>query len=447
MLSMKKNEQFEVTIDDIGINGEGIGHKDGQTIFVPYALVGERVYVHVINVKSKFAICKVLQVLSPSPDRVTPLCPYFGKCGGCDLQHLAYIKQLSFKRQSLINTLSKMFPLPTPVAEVVHGEQYYYRNKVSLPVGECKGELVIGLYRTNSHDIIPMTDCVIQQPFVAPLIDAVTEYAKANGVSGYSEQTEKGMLRHVVARKLNGQLLVTLVATTAKLPNINALVDILSKRFDKIGLNINVNTKRTNVIFGDKFVPVYGEQQLQGTSHGINYPISAYSFMQVNDDIRERIYQYVLDNISPSDCVVDAYSGAGLLTAMVSIKCKHAYGIEIVASAVDDANKLVKNNNISNVTNILGDCAEQLPKLMASISGDVSVILDPPRKGCDAKVVECLLQCLPKSITYISCNPATLARDLQKLIEGYDITAITPFDMFPNTKHLETVVTLVRRDK
>lgn len=441
---MKKNDEFIVTIDDVGINGEGIAHVDGHTIFVPFALKDEVVRVKVINTKTKFAICKVTEIINSSSYRVQPLCPYFGKCGGCDLQHIQYNQQLAYKKSAMQNTFSKALQIVPQINDIVPSDQYYYRNKISLPVVYQDGRTQIGLFRVNSHKVIELSDCVIQKPFVANLIQAISEYIDANNIMGYDEIACKGTLRHIVARQLNNTILITLVATT-KLPNTKQLIEILSKYFENFGLNLNINSKKTNVIFGDKFIPLYGPQQLSAVSHGIGYPISAYSFMQINDQIREKIYNYVIDHVQKVDNVIDAYSGAGLLTAMLSKVCSHAYGIEIIESAVNDANQLAYDNNITNMHNILGDCAVELPKLLQTLQGNTSVVLDPPRKGCDVAVLNSVKQCSISDVIYISCNPATLARDLNILSSDYVIESVQPFDMFPNTKHVETVVVLKRR--
>ncbi len=438
---MKKNDEFDVVIDDIGVNMEGIAHVNGQTVFVPFAIPGEKCRIRVINTKSKIAIAKVMEVYTPSVQRVQPQCKYFGKCGGCDCQHVQYQSQLAFKQQLVSLTLSKMLG-QVQVQNVVPSQDFGYRNKVALPIVQTEQGTKVGMYRVGSHKIIDLDECIISKNFVTNLIKATKQYIQQFNLTGYNEVTNKGLLRHVVARTQNGQVLITLVTTNKHVPHINDYVAILLQYFDNFGLNINVNDQKTNVIFGGQFIPVYGEQQLNCVSHGIKYPVSAYSFMQVNDEIREKIYDFTLKNITNCDNVIDAYSGAGLLTAMLSTKCKHAYGIEIVADAVNNANQLITNNGITNVTNICGDSATELPKLIRTLNGSVSVVLDPPRKGCSDKVLQALNDNIVSKIVYISCNPATLARDLKVLTQKYKIMSITPFDMFPNTKHVETVVVL-----
>lgn len=439
---MKKNDEFVVTIDDIGFNMEGIAHVDGQTVFVPFAIPGEKVKVHVINDKSKNAICKVVEVLEQSQDRVELLCPYFTKCGGCDCQHISYPKQLELKRDMVATTLSKMLG-NVQVNPLVASSNYRYRNKMALPIVENDGGTQIGMYRVGSHKIIPLKDCVISKDFVSNVIKATESYIIKYNIKGYNELGCTGTLRHVVARLVGNEILVTLVSTTQDLPNVEYYIKELQKYFDNVNLNININNKNTNVIFGETFVSAYGNDHIETSSNGIKYQISSLSFMQVNDEIREAIYTYVLNSVNASDNVVDAYSGAGLLTAMLSIKCKNAYGIEIIDAAVKNANELVKQNGLKNVTNILGDCAVELPKLLKTLTGKTTLVLDPPRKGCSENVLDVILATEGiGQIIYISCNPATLARDLKILSQKYKILSIQPFDMFPNTKHVETVAKL-----
>ncbi|MBR4745619.1 MAG: 23S rRNA (uracil(1939)-C(5))-methyltransferase RlmD, partial [Clostridia bacterium] len=387
---MKKNDEFVVTIDDIGFNMEGIAHIGGQTVFVPFAIPGEKVKVHVINTKSNNPICKVVEIIEPSKDRVEPLCPYFTKCGGCDCQHISYPKQLELKRIMVATTLSKML-CNIQVNPLVASGNYRYRNKMALPIVESEDGTQIGMYRVGSHRIIALKDCLISKDFASSVIKATESYIMKYNIKGYNELDCSGALRHVVARVISDEILVTLVSTTKNLPDIEYYVKQLQKYFDRVNVNINVNNKNTNVIFGDKFFSVYGNDYIKTSSNGIRYQISSLSFMQVNDEIREAIYKYVLDSVSTSDNVVDAYSGAGLLTAMLSTKCKNAYGIEIIESAVKNADELVKLNGLDNVTNILGDCAVELPKLLKTLHGKTTLVLDPPRKGCSEKVLDAIL--------------------------------------------------------
>lgn len=436
---MKKNDILDVSIVDMGCNLEGIAKADGAVLFVPYAISGEKLKAQVINTKQRAYIAKILEITEPSPYRVKPRCPYFTKCGGCQVQHIAYEKQLELKNKLVQNAITNIGKLDIAVNPCVPCEnQYYYRNKFAFPLNpETKK---IGMFRTNSHNIVDISDCAIQQPWAKDVIDIVNSYVEKNDVSVYDETTKTGSLKHIVARCFANQYLITLVINDEKLPNIESLIDALKQKFDNFGLNYNINKSKNNVILSEKFRHIYGLKSIKCTEFGVNYEINNASFMQVNDDIKHKIYQAVFDAVS-GDVVVDAYSGAGLLSAMLSKNAKQVYGIEIVPDAVKSADNLCRENKITNLKNICGDTAVELPKLASKLN-KFSLVLDPPRKGCDPKVIETILKSAPEKIVYVSCNPSTLARDLCGLKEKYNVVSITPFDMFPETCHVETLAVL-----
>lgn len=442
-ISMKKNEKYIVDIVDSGIDGEGIAKIDGQIVFVPFAIVGEKVEILIISVKSKYAIGKVIDIIVPSEIRCEPKCPYFKKCGGCDMQHIVYNEQLKIKKNSLITTLRRVGNIENDVMDIVPCDnEYYYRNKIALPIVEQNGKTIIGMYRPNSHSVVEIEDCFIQMPFVKDLLDITKQFIVENKLNGYDEQKRTGDIRHLVARYNENKLLVTLVVTRRDIPNLEIYYNMLKTKFDDAGLSININNKNTNVILSNETIHLYGASELEIKENGIHYSVPNDSFLQVNNDIRNKIYNYVLNNISSSDIIVDLYSGAGVLTSMLSKKAKHVYGIEIVESAVNSANNLMKANGINNVTNICGDANIELEKITKQLNGNYTIVVDPPRKGLGEDVVNQLCNLTPQKIVYISCNPATLSRDLKGLSNKYEILSITPFDMFPQTKHLETVVVL-----
>lgn len=443
---MKKNDRYIVDIIDMGIDGEGIAKIDGEVVFVPYAIQGEKVEIQIINTKSKYAIGKVIEIITPSQYRRTPRCPYFTKCGGCDIQHMNYEHQLRIKKNMLSTTLKRVGGIDMEISDVVPcAIEYEYRNKIALPVVYQNGKTMIGMYRKGSHKVEEISDCAIQIPFVKTLLDITNRYILDNNIVGYDEENGAGILRHIVARYNDNKILVTLVVTNQNLPNLESYYTALKESFDDVGLSVNINKKNTNVILGNKTYHRYGMQELYIEENGIKYSVSNDSFMQVNDDIRRKIYDYVLDNVSSSDTIVDLYSGAGVLTSMLSTKATKVYGIEIVESAVNSANKLMADNGITNVTNICGDAGVELKKISKILDNNYTIVVDPPRKGLGDSVVEMLLNLVPDKIIYISCNPATLSRDLKGLTQKYDILSITPFDMFPETKHLETVVVMKRK--
>lgn len=436
---MEKRDKFSGEIIDINDDGNGVLKTNGEVIFVPNTCVGEQVSGIVINAKSKFAIGKCTEFLTKSPHRVEPACPYFPSCGGCDIQHLDYQTQLEFKQNKVAHLLKRVGGIDFDVKPTIPSTQTRYRNKIALPVNE-KGE--IGLYRKNSHNILPVEDCIISKSWIKQLIEIFSEYIQRFGVSGYDEKSHKGQIKHIVAREVEGSMLITIVSTTAKLPHLTDLESLLKTHFNNFGLNININTLQNNVILSDKFVQVCGIQELIQKENGISYPINNASFMQINDEIKSKIYSDVISNISSGDIVVNAYSGAGLLTAQIAQKAKFAYGIEIVEEASKSADTLAKNNNVTNMKNLCGDCAVLLPQLLSQLNTECTLVLDPPRKGCASSIIDAINQAKPTKIIYVSCDPNTLSRDIKLLSENFTLESVQPYDMFPQTAHVETLAIL-----
>ena len=465
---LEKNAEYQVTIDNFGANGEGVAHLDGVAVFVPYALPAEKVKIKIVKVKSSFAFGKLLEVVVPSESRREAVCPVFYKCGGCNAQHIKYGEQLKIKSQTVADCLRKIAGIDVTVPLTVPCEnEYRYRNKLQLPVRHTAKGNVIGFFREGTHDVVPIDDCLIQKKWCFSLIQAAKLYIES-GVDCYDEEKNKGYLKHVVAREVGGNLIVVIVVTENKVKNIDCFIDVLKRSFPSFSLFVNYNPRGDNVVFGKEFRLVYGEEKTVVAVNGINMPMGPESFMQVNDEMRDAIYERVekLIGSNGGTAVIDAYSGAGFLTALLAKNAAHAYGIECVKEAVDCADKLASDNGVSDkITNICGKCEEVLPDLVKKLSREfesVSVVLDPPRKGCDSSVLFALLDAKPQKIVYISCNPSSLARDLgiltgklfydgnelkktQNIPGEYEIDFIQPFDMFPNTKHVETLVLLKRR--
>ena len=444
---IKKNDILDVEILNLGCNGEGVAKADGVVLFVPFSLPGEIVRVQVINTKQKAYICKVKEILKPSPYRVDALCPYFTKCGGCQLQHLKYNESLKFKRQLVQDAINHIGKIDYLVEHCeASSKQYYYRNKLALPID--KDTRSVGMFRTASHSIVPIDNCYIQEEWCRDIISIFNDYLQHSEVTVYDETTNKGLLRHLVVRRVNESLLITIVINGNDLKDLKLLIDALQLKFKNFGLNLNINKTNSNIILTNEYKHIFGLKDIEVEEYSVKYSINNASFMQVNDYIKHKIYDEVLKEISENDVVVDAYSGAGLLTAIMSKKCKKAYGIEIIKPAVDIANSLKVCNNITNMENICGDTTYELPKLVKRLKEKFVVVLDPPRKGCSKEVMETLSKVKPDKIIYISCNPSTLARDLfnlNMLTDCYQIEKIKPFDMFPNTKHVETLVVLKQK--
>ena len=440
ILSMKKNDILEVKIIDVGINGEGIAKIDNFVIFVPFALTDEVVRVQLLKVNKNYAYAKLIDILTPSKDRVTPLCPVFKKCGGCNLQHSTYENQLIIKQHIVDTTLRKMLKskfnvLPTFASP----KKYAYRNKMQFPITNNG----IGMYAFNSHRLIPLEKCPLSEDWCQKLITIIHQYIKLSGISTYNEETGSGVLRNVLARVTENNIMITIVCNGIP-THLDILADLIQREFINFGLYYNINKDRTNRILGNEFIHISGIKEQLCEDFNIKHTLLPLSFAQINKDVQNAIYSKALELVD-KEIVIDAYSGAGLLSAILSKKAEYVYGIEIVKQATENANTLKQLNNISNVTNINGDCAIELPKLIQSLP-PCTVILDPPRKGCDKKVIDAILDNEPSKIIYISCNPASLARDLSYLESNYDIRLIQPYDMFPQTKHIETLVFLTKKE-
>ncbi len=451
---MQKNDEIIVTIQNLGANGEGVAIVDGYPIFVPNALTNEQVKIKILKPLKNFAYAKLLEVITPSPDRVQPVCLVFTKCGGCQLQHLNYLKQLEFK-QNLVETNFKKFAgIEVQVLPCVASQnQYGYRNKFQLPIGVAKQKIgdkieeknVVGLYAKSSNRIVPTMSCDLQGKWATDLICIALKYLEISGDTAFDSTMQTGNVRHFVARKMDNSIMLTVVTKSGKLKDEKTLISLVSKSFPNCSIFINKNSKNTNVVLGEEFKHIFGSETQKLCTFNINYEVSPQSFLQVNFDVQNKIYKEVLENISQDSSVINAYSGAGLLSAIISQKAKWVYGIEIVEPATKNADKLKCVNNIQNMTNITGDCAIELPKLVNKISTDnLTVVLDPPRKGCDSKVLEAISAVKPSKILYVSCNSATLARDVKLLLNdgNYQIDYIKPFDMFPQTCHVETFACL-----
>lgn len=465
---MKKNDVITAVITNIGSNSEGIVKIDGIVCFIPFALVGEKVEFKVLKVNKNIAFCKLLEVITPSEERVRPLCKFYTKCGGCQLQHVKEKTENKIKCNLIKDCFKKIANLDVDVKSAIKGDtEFYYRNKIQLPIREINGENKIGFYYENSHRIVEIDECVIQKPFATNIIKAFKEFVSLSKISCYNDTTNNGLLKHVVAREINGNLLIIVVVNGNKLYLYDLLIDILKKYFVEFSLILNENTLNNNVILGDKFTVLYGNGFYYDEFNGIKYPVFPESFIQVNDSVKSKLYNGVLKllDLNEKTVVIDAYSGAGVMTAMFAKVAKKAIGIEIVPEAVKAANELKELNGLSDkMQNICALCEEVLPNIIESeklSNANVSVVLDPPRKGCDNKVLSAILKAMPDKIVYVACSPQSLARDVgilvgslrwvdgelkrvEDYIPNYKIESVTPYNMFSKTKHVETVICLAR---
>ena len=474
---LEKNDIICAVTDAIGSNGEGIIRHEGITFFVPACLPGEKVRFKVLKVKGNIGYGKVEEILTPAEERVRVKCPVFSRCGGCCLQHLEYSFQLAHKSKVVKDSLRKIGGLNIDVPVAIKSDyEYGYRNKLQLPVGVDKdGNNVIGFYAEHSHRIVPVSSCAIHPEWAEKLIAIVMRYMNECGVRGYDETNRTGSIRHIVAREIGGNYIITLVTVKRKLPKLLKLIELLSEAFKSFSLYLNFNDQDTNVILGKEFQLVHGRGFFEATECGIRYEAGPVTFLQVNENVRTKLYKDALKTVCQDgdEVVIDAYSGGGLLTAMIAKKAKRVYGIELEAEASRCADNLKQKNELQNMTNICGYVEEQLSKVMETEKGEkVRLILDPPRAGIARSVVKALLASGIDRLTLISCNPATLARDLVilsgRLIENengeliknpayegipdgetltgyYEVSRIQPYDMFPQTKHVETLVCLARK--
>lgn len=442
-----KNDIIEVTVDNLGMNGEGVARAGGKAVFIRGALTGEHVRAKIIAVKPRFDIALLEKVISPSPDRVTPVCPLFGKCGGCDLQHLSYAAELEFKRKLVTETLFKAGGIDFPADFVVPSDtELRYRNKISLPVRFVQGRTQIGLFAKNSHRVVETDDCLLQQDWTEPLIAALRSFMAENGYSGYDEENHRGDIRHLVARFAGGKLIATIVAL--KKINCEAFYDALCAICGNCELWLNVNTRRNNVILGDEWICI--RRGGDAVVDGLKADLHPAGFYQVNDGVREKLYDYVA-TLCEGGAAVEAYSGAGLLSARLAEYAAVVYGIEINAHAHASAVKLADDNGLRTFHPVCGDVGEKLAGVLksatehAGANKNTFVVLDPPRTGISDEAADTLLSSGAKNIVYVSCNPATLARDAAKLIAGgYNVRSVKPFDMFPRTANVETVMHLAK---
>ena len=431
------------------MNGEGVArpctqnenniNKDLQKVtFVDFALPDEVVEVDIVGEKSKFCNARLKEVVEPSDDRVVAPCPYFTKCGGCNLQHLKYDKQLQFKTNLVKETIQKVGGLDLQVLPCVPSNEYSYRNKAVFPLGKN-----VGMFADNSHNIIPIDKCMLMNDKINQVLHIVREWITQNNIKTFDFNTFKGLLKYLVVRSVNGQTLVCLVATSKDIKHLDKLADKLSALKD-FGLYININNQHNSIILGREYIHIAGIKAIELDEFGIKYDIDVASFLQVNNEIKTKLYSEVIDSIG-GGIVIDAYAGAGLLSAVMSKSASNVVSVEIVPQASQKARELVKANNITNMEVINGDCTKILPSLIKKVQNEnkdikCSVVLDPAHVGCTPQVIDSVKSA--DQIIYIACNPIALAKDLKVLQNTHKIVKIEPFDMFPQTKHVETLAIL-----
>lgn len=448
-----QNKTFKIDITGLTHEGQGVGKIEGFVVFVDGVLPGENVDIKIVKQTKSYAVGKLVNINNSSADRVKPFCPVYDKCGGCAVQHMSYQAQLDFKKDTVLQNIRRIGGLQNIKVNNTIGMEnpFKYRNKVQYPVGSDKGDIRIGFYETRSHNIIDSNLCDIQPDESNNIRDVVRDFCKDAGIAIYDEKTGKGLLRHVMVRKgfKTGEIMVVLVINGDKLVKSDELVNKLLENFSDIkSIILNVNTRNTNIILGDKNICIYGQKYITDYIGSFKFEISPLSFFQVNPIQTEVLYEKALEyaGLSGNETVFDLYCGIGTISLFLSQKAKHVVGVEVVADAICDAKRNADINGVSNVEFLVGEAEKVIPELYEQgVKADV-VVVDPPRKGCDQLLLNTLVEMRPQRIVYVSCNPSTLARDLKYLTEyGFEAKEVQPVDMFPWTGHVESVALIERK--
>lgn len=442
---IQKNQDYEVEILDNGIDGEGIAKINGYTTFVKGALKGEKAKIKIVKANKDYGFGKLLEVIETSENREEPICPNFNRCGGCNLQHMNYETQLELKETLVRNTLKKALGREIEVEKVIGmGNPYNYRNKAQYPVSNGK----IGFYADRSHDLIENKICYIQDETTDKLAKRAFELLKENKNTCYDEKNKKGNIRHIMVRigKNTDELMLVIVTNEKEIKGINAIISTLTNEYSNlVSIIQNINNKDTNVIMGKECITLYGEDYIVDRLGDYNFKISPLSFYQVNPVQTEVLYNTAKDfaELSKEDTVFDLYCGIGTISIFIADSVKQVYGVEIVEEAIEDAKINARINEINNTKFYTGAAEKLIPEMYRKgMTADV-VFVDPPRKGCDEALLDTIVEMAPKKVVYISCNPATLGRDLKYLTEnGFELKKVQPVDMFPQTSHVENVVLL-----
>ena len=448
LMPLNKNDDIELRIDSLGSEGQGVGRYEGMAVFVPFALPNELVKAHIIKVAKNYAVGKLIKVIEPSKVRREPRCSSFTRCGGCNLMHMDYAAQLEYKRDLVENAFARIAKIEGVHVENTIGmdEPYHYRNKAAFPFAMVDGRMCFGFFAPRSHRLIPIDGCFIEQEPLYNVASAVHCWAEENEIQPYDEETGSGTIRHVVSRITTSGDIMAVIVTKGKPKKLNKLVDMLKERCEGIkSIILNRNDEDTNVIFGRSYETLWGEDSLTENLCGFEFSVSAASFLQVNPVQTECLYAQVEAFLPEKDGfeAIDVYCGTGTISMILSKRAKHVTGIENIKPAVEDAARNAERNGAGNADFICSDAAEALPELIEKGTRPDVIVIDPPRKGCDKAVLNAITGSAVQRVIYVSCDPATLARDVRILVDGgYSIQKVQPIDMFPQTAHVETVCLL-----
>ena len=464
---MQKNELVTVTIEDIGINGEGIGKVDGYTLFIKDAIIGDVVEAKVMKVKKNYGYARMMNILTPSPYRVKqPKCPMARKCGGCQIQEMEYDRQLAFKEDKIRGNLMRIGEVPAEVLDqamepiVGMDNPFHYRNKAQFPIGTDKeGHIITGFYAGRTHSIIPNTDCALGVEVNEIILKQILAFMEEYKISAYDETEHKGLVRHVLIRYgfVTKEIMVCLVINGNHLPHGDILAERLAKIEGMTSITLSINKEKTNVIMGSQIEPLWGKTYITDYIGNVKYQISPLSFYQVNPIQTEKLYGLALEyaGLTGKETVWDLYCGIGTISLFLAQKAKEVYGVEIVPQAIEDARNNAKINGIENARFYVGKAEEVLPEYYAQYEkehgrkahADV-IVVDPPRKGCEESLLQTMVDMEPERIVYVSCDSATLARDVKFLREkGYELARGRGVDQFGHTVHVECVVLMSRVEK
>ena len=450
-MEYRKNDIVTLEIVDCGTDGEGIGKADGFTVFVKDAVIGDTVKAKIMKAKKNYGYGRLMEILKPSPYRVEPVCPSARQCGGCQLQAVSYEEQKVFKEKKLRGHLERIGGFHDLPMEPLIGmdEPYHYRNKAQFPVGRNKeGRIITGFYAGRTHAIIENRDCTLGIPQNKDVLDRVIAHMEKYNIAPYDEMTGRGLVRHIFVRYgfFTGEIMVCLIINGQELPHQKELIEKLCEMPGMTSISLNINKKRNNVILGDKVKTIWGQEFITDKIGDISYEISPLSFFQVNPKQTWKLYSKALEyaDLHGEETVWDLYCGIGTISLFLAQKARFVRGVEIVPAAIEDAKRNAKINNIENVEFFVGKAEEVLPREYEKngVYADV-IVVDPPRKGCDEMLLKTILKMQPKRVVYVSCDSATLARDLRFLCDnGYELKKVCGVDQFPQTVHVETVVLL-----
>ena len=448
---MKKDDLIEVTIEDLSEEGTGIGKFEGMTFFIKDAVIGDRVRAKIMKLKKTYGFARLMEVLTPSPDRVEPLCPVARQCGGCQIQAMSYEAQLAFKTRKVESNLKRIGKFEEIPMESIIGmeDPFHYRNKAQFPFGKNRdGKIITGFYAGRTHSIIENTSCHLGKEVNEEILEKILAWMNAFHVEPYNEATGKGLMRHSLIRCgfRTGEIMVCLVINGRKIPGEEALVDSLKIIPGMTSISLNVNKEKTNVILGREVINLWGRPYIEDYIGEVKYQISPLSFFQVNPVQTERLYGKALEyaGLTGEETVWDLYCGIGTISLFLARKARKVYGVEIIPDAIEDARRNASLNGFTNTEFYVGKAEEVLPEKYEKegVRADV-IVVDPPRKGCDETLLSTMVKMQPERIVYVSCDSATLARDLRYLCDnGYELKRVCPADMFPQTVHVETVVLL-----